>query len=357
MVARFTDLSRLTLVIPSYCRQNYILRQMDYWSSFEVRLIVLDGSPYPNDIPNSLMDIRRYFYQHYPVSIEKRLGKSISLVETEYIALLSDDEFFVPTALESCIKFLDENPDYSACKGRAVGFGYGKKSVYGKLVYPGLAGYHIDKDNGEARMRQHMAAYEMASLWSVQRIDVFRECMKAISSGPAYSSAAVGELQISLISAKFGKIKVLEQLMWLRSFENRNIWWQSGNLDIATWWRNSNMSDEHIRFTRTITSAKLLGNDLEEIPDEHSTANAVEVYVMFQEQKKLNSKRGKFFGNTVTLMLRNAIKRCILGFRDSIKNKPSLLATANELMVSGVRVDLDELKNIESAIRKFHQSL
>lgn len=352
------SLSKLTIVVPTYCRQDYVLRQMEYWSRFDARLVILDGSPFALDLPCQFQAYENILYVHMPLAIEERMAKSVSLVSTEYVALLSDDEFFLPSALKSCLDFLDENPCYSACKGRAIGFGWLKGGVYGVEAYPGLAGYHIDEDTGEARMRQHMAPYEMASLWSIQRRSVFNECMKVIFSGPPFSSAAASEMQISLISAYHGKVMVLDQLLWLRSFENRNIWWENGNLSILEWWRDSNMTDEHKRFLRSIASTKSI-NNLKKTLDEDSVANAIEAYAKWCEQIgsiSISSPR-KILGKILPLTFKKMIKKIYIHLvRSEGRNPLSLVATAEKLEISGVHVDYYELIRIELSLREFHNN-
>lgn len=274
----WSSLKRLTIVVPTYGRQRFIARQIQFWKDKGVSLIVLDGSPYPADIPIPNFFVGNFLYKHLTTSIEERLGESIKLIETDYVALLSDDEFFLPEALDRCIQFLDGNPSYSACKGQAIGFGWGKKKVYGFNVYSGLKGYEIVSESGCQRMVEHMSPYAMASLWSVQRKEVFSACMNAISSSCAFSSAAAGEMQVSLISAFMGNIRVIDDLMWLRSFENRNIWWENGNVSIYNWWRDMTKKSEHARFINSIVKHASGSEGL--TPKENQVRMAMEAYCL-----------------------------------------------------------------------------
>ena len=240
----------LTIIIPSFQRQQYVKRQIEYWSRFNVRIEILDGSP--NSIfEKSEKTIGSIRYWHLPVSIEERLKFSVGLVDTEYAALLSDDEFFIPSACDSCIQFLEMNPDFGSCKGQALGF-YWDKIVVSKNIYRGLHGYKVVADKGEERMIEHMCNYEMATLWSVQRSKVFKAALSALGEGSIYSTAAAGEAQISLVSAFLGKVKVFDELMWLRSFENENIWWSYGDLSLKDWWLDDRFGLEHKSFIRSI---------------------------------------------------------------------------------------------------------
>src|SRR5574337_94950 len=95
-------LSKLTLVIPTYNRQRYVLRNMRYWSGSTVTVHVLDGSERPIPAEEMVGLAATINYHHLPISWLNRLGKVANLVQTEYAALLGDDEFFLPNALQAC---------------------------------------------------------------------------------------------------------------------------------------------------------------------------------------------------------------------------------------------------------------
>ena len=44
---KFLDLKKLTVIIPTYNRQHFLLRQTMYWANSGAKLIVIDGSPKP----------------------------------------------------------------------------------------------------------------------------------------------------------------------------------------------------------------------------------------------------------------------------------------------------------------------
>ena len=43
------NLSKITIVIPSYERQKYLIKKIKYWSNFEVDVHIVDGSDKPLD--------------------------------------------------------------------------------------------------------------------------------------------------------------------------------------------------------------------------------------------------------------------------------------------------------------------
>ena len=79
-------LSDLTIVIPSYKRQKYLLRQILFWKDYDVNLLILDGSPTAaQELLDCAGDHCRYI--HLPISIEERFGIAAQMIETKYAAM------------------------------------------------------------------------------------------------------------------------------------------------------------------------------------------------------------------------------------------------------------------------------
>ena len=114
-MSNYKKLAKLTLVMPSYERQSFVIRSMKYWSNKNVKLVVLDGSkrPIKSSFLKTLNLNKNIYYKHSKSSFVKRLQKSTSLVKTKYVALIGDDEFYVPSALSKCIDELDKNKEVS----------------------------------------------------------------------------------------------------------------------------------------------------------------------------------------------------------------------------------------------------
>ena len=122
----------LTVIIPVRDRSFYIKRLLDFYNKvkFPFTLIVADGSA--NDNVKDIVDNSHYKninvrYVRFPFDetyddFAKKLLASIELVNTRYVALGDDDNFFCPDGLAISVKFLEENPSWSSCQGVTVGF-------------------------------------------------------------------------------------------------------------------------------------------------------------------------------------------------------------------------------------------
>ena len=137
-------LSQLTIIIPTYNRPKYVLRQFKYWQNYPVTVHILDGSEKPLNLKDNYKYQKNCFYHHLPITIEKRFAYAINLIKTDYACLLSDDELFLPSSLNSCITEI-ENNNLVACKGRAIEIDYCNKNrtILGFHRYKELYNYSI----------------------------------------------------------------------------------------------------------------------------------------------------------------------------------------------------------------------
>ena len=195
------------------------------------------------------------------------------------------------------------------------------------------------------------ANYTMASLWAVHRTEVLKTCLTLSGRRPPYASAAVFEIQLSLITAWFGKIKVLDELMWLRSFENKNIWWSNGNLSIVYWLNNEKYKIETNQFISDLTET--LSTSDQEIK------RALTAYVEFcinreaplSALQKMNRLAATFLPVSITIFIR----RIFVWLRNATNKSESTIFQATQaLSISGVLVDFDEIRKIEAVVKEFH---
>jgi glycosyltransferase domain-containing protein len=348
-------LTMLTIVIPSYNRQRYLHRQIRFWKDSPVRLIIVDGSPGPLMLEAALP--KNITYYHDPRTIEERFKFVASLVETEYCALLSDDEFFLKSALVSCIQFLEKNRDYGAAKGVPLGFKYMCGTLVGYESYADIrSSSSLDADLPEMRIRKHMSPYVMTTLWAVMRREVFLKTLFAMGADKSFKSAAVGEVQTSLLAAHLGKCKILDILGWLRSYENENIWWSFGGESFAEWYKNPENLCEVNRF---ISNMQAQLPDFQRDPFKDSILGALDEYVCDAERLKSSRFKSALFEFLPRLYkkLRQFAEIAIfysLGCMKVKLNSSPINFSAKRLESAGVSIDWVELLEAQKIIYEFY---
>lgn len=114
----------LSIVLFTRDRKDSLYDRLKYYSSFNASLFVADSSAEPIDeaeiaslCPNALY----YHYDHECAALDK-IRKTISKVRTKYFMIVPDDDFFCLEGVLACMRWLDDNPSYSAVQGRWIGF-------------------------------------------------------------------------------------------------------------------------------------------------------------------------------------------------------------------------------------------
>ena len=102
-------LEKLSIVIPTYGRQEFVKRQIEYWSGSTATVFIMDGSPqallreYSEEFASNI----RYIHSHS--DFFSRMQQATNLIETPYVALLGDDDLFAKSGLRECIAHLERN--------------------------------------------------------------------------------------------------------------------------------------------------------------------------------------------------------------------------------------------------------
>jgi glycosyltransferase domain-containing protein len=353
-------LDNLTLVVPTYNRQRYALRNMRYWSARGVTVHVMDGSSAPI-APSELTELAlNIHYHHLPVSFHDRMKVAIGLVETKYSAMMCDDEFFIPSGLEACIRELEAHTDLVSCAGRCMGFDALNGFVSGAIVYPRLENYSILQEDPLDRMNAHMAYYVPSTIYSVVRTPVWLKAMSAAVC-KVFSLHSFEELAFELAVCYCGKSKVISELSWLRSSELPPVRSTDTKHEVkvsaSEWLHDLTYSIECIEFFEVISSA--LAQNENEISD--ISLKLEKAIRIFQKSNKstlplyllIIYKLSPYFNRNLKNLLKPIIGNLLPGNR--IEKTP-ILEAARGLADTDVKVNFDELLKIESIIQKFHSN-
>lgn len=252
------ELPRLTVVILSFGRPEILRESLIYWSGLSVKVLVVDGSNVRNA---TIHDSNKLRYIHAPKSYTDRAAIAAGLVDTEFVVLASDDEIYVPSALERCIRFLSSNPDYVSVCGESVGVVVSSGTVVFSEQYPALRGFSVEDDDGRTRFLRYLESPRVAYYYSVTRSAVWKSAWRAIS-GVQFPIAGVHELQFEGLMAYLGRVKVLPVLMWVRNLGVPSVrapdMLEMSGTPFALWWKSRRNFLEKERFVKTV--AGYMGN-------------------------------------------------------------------------------------------------
>jgi glycosyltransferase domain-containing protein len=231
------ELSKLTVLVLSKNRPFFLKRQIDFWKTASVRMIVLDGSNVAILNQNEIINHPNIRYIHDPnkynsggTNLFNRFKTVTNLIETQYSMIMSDDDLFLPTGLIAAIKFLDLNDDFVSCIGQVLGLNPVPhlNSIEFKRVYAELNECSSTSDILSERVKTSLQTYSPLIMYSVQRSEVLKKSLTAIGEMVTldvknYDDQLTESLLIFGTSFQ-GKSATVQNISWLRSSEADKIW-------------------------------------------------------------------------------------------------------------------------------------
>ncbi len=262
------DLSMLTVVVPSFNRQDYLLRQIRFWASSSARLIIVDGSTLPIDgrIRSAVDAHPGIEYLHHPGGFVERVSLAGGLIETPYAVLLGDDEFHLETGLAAALEVLEGEGDLVGCMGQVLSFspvGAYRRIVFAR-AYSSLQGYQVRHDQPQDRLIAAMSEYTMAACYAVLRTPIWRRSWGTIGN---WESAHACEMQQAMAVHLLGGLTTTNHIQWLRSIENSPVGNtsedggagvsadQSTGIWFPEWWESPPYETERRAFVTMLTEA------------------------------------------------------------------------------------------------------
>lgn len=350
-----SGLSELTLIIPTFNRQSYVLRNMRFWSGRAVAVHVLDGSEMA--IPTQAMAgiTANVSYYHMPISVLDRLRKAVDLVQTEYVALMTDDEFFLPDALETCIRELEADETLVSCMGRCLGFRCIEDRLIGWPAYREMADYSVLQDDPIARMIHHMNPYTCSTIFSVVKTPVWKQAM-SITCERQFSVFALGENQFELSVCYRGKSKVIPHLMWLRSAENDGIRAEHDVVRFREWWIDPQKSNDREEFLALMGSALADGDAAQLETVRAGVKAALDGFHEFMEGQRESLRAAVV--KRIPAVAKAPIKKILAAVPGANRllglEHRSFLEAARDLESTGVHVNWEQLFDVAERIHRFH---
>ncbi len=342
------NLQNLTIVIITYNRHKYLKRTLNYWLNYDVKVLIIDGSN--TKFEDICLQKKNVKYIHDQRSVDDRFLSSINFINTEFMIVSSDDEFFLPSTLSKCVDFLSINPSFSCCGGRAVGFRTKEKKILGIRQYPKLKNLCLDNENAADRVSKHFFSYVPAHFYSVIRTKKWKTICSYVFE-KKYSFGSSSELQMEFLIMVSGKSKIISELMWMRNNEVAPI-----NTELETplqkWWYDKNYEKEKFSFLQRMKKAcNELSTNINPELNEQAISKLFEVYVIkLLEHRKRNVLRKIL--SLLPIKIEAKLSKFIHKFYKIFTAKEnSLEGEINILKAEGVLVNAEEIKQIISILR------
>jgi len=174
--------SRLTILLPTQNRPSFVRRALKFYEeeSLLYKIHLIDSSEENKKaevkeiVKSSGLNIEFHDYEFGASSFEK-FERTLSLVDSEFVLMVADDDFIFPSAMNHCVEFLSANNDYTAASGRSYLFAVDDMDTSATIssieVYPQL---EFVSNSPELRFKAHMKNWT-TSAYSVQRTTNLKE--------------------------------------------------------------------------------------------------------------------------------------------------------------------------------------
>ena len=212
----------ITLIIPTMNRSDFLIRALRYYRDLEFQgYIYIGDSSNVEHAERTKRELRSFegalniVYREYPglsnVVCEQQL---FDMVFTPYAAWIADDDFLVPSAMEQCMDFLDDHPDYSAAHGVGALISLESGPVYGEVANAGPYKQPvIEAESASQRLIDHFRDYSV-DIFSVHRVETWRRMHR--DTAMVADKALQSELLTGGLSVIQGKVKELDCLYLVR---------------------------------------------------------------------------------------------------------------------------------------------
>ena len=212
------DLTNLTIVIPTYERPDYLLRQIAYLSKWKVRVKIVDGSAQPlgDEIIKLLERFMHINYLHRRASYTERVFLACEKITTPYAMCLADDDFYLQIGLASAIGKLDSESNAVACMGQSLGFDRFNQGYYYFQYGSNLCNYVVNAASVGDRIADGIRNYRSATSYALFRTPAF---LKVWEKRGNMSCLEAVEYEHAIRTYLCGGLITTPNIYWLRSFE------------------------------------------------------------------------------------------------------------------------------------------
>lgn len=213
----------ISIFIPTKNRPEFLSRLLRYYhdTGFQGPIFVGDSSD-PEQLAQAKLEISGLKDHITLAHLEmpdlnsvQCVQKLIEMLETPYAAFVADDDFLVPSALEKCAEFLDDNPDYSAAHGLGSLITVEGNAAHGSMKGAGYFKQPIIEDDAAGARFTHLFQDYAVTMFSLQRLNVWQSLYRntsGISDWWRFGSELI-ECGRTVIA---GKVKQLDCLHMIR---------------------------------------------------------------------------------------------------------------------------------------------
>ena len=229
-------LADITVLILSRGRDDILKRSLDYWATFPMTILVLHNTDTPLTTFHNCKNVK---YINANIPYGERCKLASQHISTKYAILVSDDDFYLGSALLALSEALEQNEDLVSVGGQTISVGKYGKRVTGTSAYPHARDYKNLENSISGRLAKHFdieVGYINGSMYRLFRAETFIELMDNLGSLSNIRTPYIFEVSSEIFANAAGKSKYLNQLLWIRN-------WINAPVNHSEWKRNFYFSD------------------------------------------------------------------------------------------------------------------
>jgi len=215
-------MNKVAILIPTMNRSNFLLRQLNYYSSQKFNHSVYIGDSSNNNIflinqkniANLNKKIKIFHFRIPNYNDRQAMFFLANKASEEFCAYNADDDILIPRSIEKCANFLKENKDYRTAQGQGYIFTINKRGAYGEIKY--FSDYGYKQQNLELSAKERILNF--ANNYWVPETSIHRTNEFIIDSEAASNlkDKGFGELLRCFSFILKGKSKYIDEFHILR---------------------------------------------------------------------------------------------------------------------------------------------
>jgi glycosyltransferase domain-containing protein len=329
------NLEEVTIVILSRDRNEVLAKTLIYWSNFNISVLILHNSNTPLPLKKIPTNSR---YYNLNVNYGERAGHAAQLIETPYAIMSSDDEVFLPSAIFSAVKLLNNDSELVSVGGQTLAVGKYESEYNMTIPYKFNSDYRNFGNSAAERLFTHFTGptgYRNGSLYRVIRSSTLKQVLIEFSQLGAIPTPYIYEATSEILINGLGKSYYIKDLIWIRNWLNvpiQNNQWQRNKYFFQ--WVESDKVEFEIWKNRLNSFLCIKPERFNELIDIFKNIRASSELNEISKNRKLRGRIPKKMRYLITRVLRRKIR--LVRLEGAVKNlkQHKLLFELSELKLA-----------------------
>jgi glycosyltransferase domain-containing protein len=170
-------LDKVTLVIPTYNRPEYLKRILNYYFPAGIHIVVCDSSK----DASALAQTNRLTYLHTPeMSMTEKINLALAFVLTPFVFMCPDDDFIFIDSIAEGVDVLEKNANISSFQGVYFSYTNGEELKFNPM-YLNSIGWDSFSDTAAGRFNAFYSNYHQLQ-YSLHRTQILKDAYGLLDS-------------------------------------------------------------------------------------------------------------------------------------------------------------------------------